>query len=317
MKITDMAMIALIVFFPIVLKMELDTITQSHANEYREVYNYVIEAAAEDATRSLINRNNSSFEDLLNSALNRYYETIYTNFNIENDPVGQEAVKMYFPYQMVIGEDGYYVHVYHESMDTGDVGPHMVNAWMPKVPYSFFDTSANLIINFTLSSYCYVFDADTAQWYEGPRSDMSTLFPASVVFSIANFENVRLKTIVDQVRSALEYYSYMHNQVALKYGYTYQYNIPYIDDDALLNTIKSVSFIGFAQGMPVGTEYYSTYGFGGARISINKKYYGNIINLVSYYHEEGCPLLSSSRKVFVSKKDAASNGYYPCQECRP
>jgi|LSQX01.3.fsa_nt_gb hypothetical protein len=332
MKITDLAIIALVAFMPISIMLDIEQHRQIEAVSWEQVYDEVMYNASEDATIALTQdykKNESQFvgarsstKDIaldLEAAIDRFYETVYINFDIEEDKVSQDSIKAYLPVQMVVDYDGLYIHTW-QSVYNADMGRQETReVWMPKLPFSYYDTANNLILNFTLDDYVYVYDNATAAKHFGTRAEMAARYPVNTFISSTNFDNLRRQTIIDLIQDRLGFYTGRANYLSQVYGEGYIYNIPMVSNDTWNNTIDDISFISFLQGFPLpGTDrIYNTFGYGGSRVSLSRKYIGSTYNGVMYYHEDGCSQIVVTEAVFNSKKEAAKKGYRACPLCKP
>lgn len=331
MKITDIAIIVLFIFLGVSIKLEIDQRKLIQAENLKARYSEIMIAATEDATLSLLLPDSNASEDILklgydkkymevnpnlDKALERFNETMYENMGIENDKVAQDAFKMHVPVKLVVSYDGYYVNAWQEVYNSSTNKYETIEMWSPKKPYSYYEPQNKLVIGFTLDDFIYVYNTQTGITQSGRRSQLSSFYPG-VLFSQATFDNIRRQTIVEYIQKELMVYSVKYNNIAKQMGLGYVYSIPLISEDDWNNTIKDTCFIAFLQGLPVGTESYNTFGFGGTRVVAAKKYYGNSFSGVNYYHEEDCPQAINSNIKFDSRKEAAQKGYYPCPSCKP
>lgn len=331
MKATDLAIIAILIFLGISVKLDIDQRRLIQTEDIKSRYKEIMFNATEDASIALFEPDSAASEDRfsagydtkaieinpnLNKSLTKFYDTLYANMGIVNDPVGQDAFKMYVPVKMVVAYDGLFVNSWQEVFNSSTTKKETVEMWSLKKPYIYYDNQYKLVINFTLDDRVYVFNITTGVWEEGRQQGLYSKYPGKV-FSPANFDNLRRQTIVEALQKELACLTVRYNNIAKSQGIGYQYNIPIIDEDTWNNTIKDVCFIAFLQGLSIGMENYNTFGSGGTRVKAAGKYYGNTICGVKYYHEETCPLLTSKDILFDSRTDAAKQGYYHCGQCNP
>lgn len=316
MKITDFALIFLLAFLPASIGIDVDQHRQIEAESWKQLYDEYICTACEDATVELLRQtgqasqqnvfegaHKSSKDVVLNldHALDRFFETVYINFGIDNNKILQDAMKEYLPVQMVVAYDGLYVHARHNVYNeaTGKMEPR--ESWTSKIPYSYYDKGSEAIgderiVNFTLDKL------------DDEKSD-----------------NIRRETIIRLIQDQLEYYTGRNNYLAEANGLGYVYNIPYISEDSWNNTINDICFIAFLQGIVIpGTDQsYSTYGFGGTKLSLGQKFYGVMeLQYGKCYHRQECDCVVNGmggniEATFNSRKEAARSGYGYCGACRP
>lgn len=331
MKITDLALFVLLIFLGVSIKMDIDQRKLIQAEDLKFRYNEILFAATEDATLSLLQPESSTSEDILklgydkkymeinpnlNKALERFYETLYENMGIENDKVAQDAFKIHVPVKIVAAYDGFYVNAWLDVYNSSTGRKEIIEMWSPKKPYSYYDSHNGLVVNFTLDDFVFIYNIHTGAVQSGRMSGFSSTYPG-LLFSQTHFDSIRRQTIVECIQKELEYYSVKYNNIAKQLGLGYVYSIPLIKEDDWNNTIKDTCFISFLQGLPVGMRSYNTFGFGGTRVVAAKKYYGNTIGGVDYYHMEACSQLTGSNIKFDSRKEAAQKGFYPCPFCKP
>jgi hypothetical protein len=342
MKITDFALIFLLAFLPFSIAADIEQHRQIEALAWEQVYDEILYNASEDATIELVrnfglnsgtnrgadysdryfegvHRSPKDIELNLPAAMERFLETVYINFGVEDDKVGQDSLKAYLPVQMVVGYDGLHIHTW-QNVYNGDAARYETReVWMPKIPYSYYDAGGSRTVNFTLDDFAYVFDHSTANWVWDKRDRLAAVYPVDLFTSAVNFDNIRRQTIVQLIQSQLEYYTSRANYLSQVYGQGYIYNIPMVSEDTWNNTIDDVCFISFLQGFTIpGTDkIYNTFGFGGTRVTLTDKYVGSTYNGVMYYHKESCSRISAVEQTFNSKKGAAAAGYRQCPLCKP
>ncbi len=334
MKITDFAILFLLAFLPFSVSADMEQHRQIEALSWEQVYDEVMYNASEDATIVLVrdfgmNSANRYFEGAhkslkdielnLPAAMDRFLETAYINFGVEEDKIGQDSLKAYLPVQMVVGYDGLYIHSWQGVYNTDTAGYETREVWMPKIPYSYYDTVSNLTINFTLDDFAYVFDHSTAARAQDKRGRLAAAYPVNLFTSAVNFDSIRRQTIIELIQTQMAYYTSRANYLSQVYGQGYIYNIPMVSEDTWNNTIDDICFISFLQGFTIpGTDkIYNTFGFGGTRVTLTNKYTGSTYDGVQYYHKDGCSRIGLTEGTFNTKKQAASEGYRACPLCRP
>lgn len=148
----------------------------------------------------------------------------------------------------------------------------------------------------------------------------------------SEFHRIRRETIINLIQETLQEEINEHNTYAKMFGSTYNFQLPEIVNDEWTNSINDISVMSFIQGMPIGTnEYYNNYALSGSRIIQTEYYYGTrVIDAAgiekTYYHSYDCPLIADFHtgvddcdvdNIFITREQAAQNGYYPCATCRP
>jgi len=322
MKITEVAIFAFILLFPFSLAMDYNQKSSIAAIETKQIYEQALRTACEDATKALLTSSDEDGETMdklknpnLHVALERFNETMYINLNLKGDKAGQDALKSFLPIKLVVAYDGYFLHVWENVID--NMGrQQVVDTWLPKKPFVYYEERTNLIFNFTVTDYVSIYDVSTGTYNEGKRADMELLYPASVVLKNINFDNIRRQTIIESINNDLELYSMKYNYLAKKFGFGYKFLIPIVSEDDWNNTVDGITFMAFLQGMPVPNldTQINTYAFCASSMKEIRFYYGTN-DMV--YHKEDCPLLINESIRFQNRKDAANEGYYPCGICKP
>ncbi len=152
--------------------------------------------------------------------------------------------------------------------------------------------------------------------------------PASI------FHETRRNVIMTTIREVLQEEVNSHTAYASLMGSTYDFRLPEISNDDWTNSINDISVMAFIQGLPIGiNKYYNNYALGGAKI-VNASYlYGYSDGSVKYYHDENCPIVQAllaldmddpanqaeinKWMIFLNRVEAATEGYFPCNQCRP
>ncbi|MCW3793934.1 hypothetical protein OM416_20275 [Paenibacillus sp. LS1] len=332
MKITNFAVLAIIIILPFIIINTFNIEAQKKALFLETRYNAAIDAATQDATLMLLNNASQGSESLYESAKNvrvnkeaaaeAFFQTMYLNFDVQDDPYAQGTLNRYVPALVVIGYDGYYILSEKEFADaTGQKA--LKHVWSVKKPYSYKDEKGNLI-SFTLDDYVTMFDPTTKELKKGylfdVNSDSGQKFVAemwngntsSLIQDPKRFDTVRRSTIVSLIQQDLQYEINKHNTLVKRYGVTYTFTLPSIDQEEWNNTVDDVGVLSFVQGIPVGTEYYNNYALGGARIIQKPSIVGITANGIKYYYDRtACKSSYVTEETFTSKKEAAQEGYHP------
>lgn len=351
MKIIDFAVMFCFIFTGVSISIDISQRKIIQAENLKVNYNEVMFMATEDAAVALNEPvEEADFEEYaegysskykgtlnLDKALECFHKTFYLNMGVENNKVAQDEIRQHLPVKIVVANDGYYVNAIEEVFDLNGK-KELCEIWLPKKPFSYFDKDSELVINFTLTDYVYIFDTKKGSYHQGKASEMVELYPKaklfkdmdvlfdSLEFEKTNFDLTRKQTIIDMIRKDLELYTVRHNNIAKASGKSYSFNIPYITSDQWENTIKNTCFIAFLQGFPMGIEDYNTYGFGGSQIIETDLIYATGEAYKNgVYHLPGCakvmisqiPEESNVTDSFYKKNEAASFGYHPCKICKP
>ncbi len=153
--------------------------------------------------------------------------------------------------------------------------------------------------------------------------------------SASIFHQTRRNVIMTTIREVLQDEINSHTSYASLMGSTYDFRVPEISNDDWTNSINDISVMTFIQGLPIGiNKYYNNYALGGAKI-VNASYlYGyNSGGAAKYYHDEDCEDVRAlfaldmddpanaaevnKWTIFLNRVEAATQGYFPCNKCKP
>lgn len=324
MKITNWAILFVCIFIPFFLIMDFRTSDLESVSELNHQYTIALRTAAQDAGVILSMNEMQEYETEYRSikffkvnkelAIDTFFMTLYLNFGVERDPIGQGALAAYVPAIVVLDYDGYYLYTMTEYTDTNGeiIYKHM---WRPKKPYAFADSAGNSI-NFTLDEYVHAYDATTQKWVQGFRYDLQGQTYIPLLNDESSFETLRKSIIVKSIQDDLAYFINKHNEYATRNGIHYSFKLPEIAQEDWVNSINDIGIMAFIQGIPVGDQYYNSYAFGGGRLMKKVVINGGIDDTtgLKYYYQSDCAYSYRVEEKFDSKKDAAAEGYYP-REC--
>jgi len=320
MKITNFVIVFVLILFPFYIINNIN-VNHNRQNSIQEIrYNRAIDTATQDAAKSLfINAKQSDeaqYESLKRLRINKeeaietFFNTLYLNFNVFNDPVGQGVIQGYVPVVIIVGYDGYYV--YHMDEYKNAAGQkELKHVWSPKKPYAHEDKNGNTY-SFTLDEFVTVNRNSDQTWLEGFRGEINAASGIALLNDPNTFDQVRRSTIVNALQKDLEYYINKYNNYAKRNGVAYTFTLPLISQEEWNNTVNDVGVLSFVQGIPMGERYYNNYALGGSRIVKKPLYNGIIANGRKYYYSQNsCTSSFTTEEVFTSQKDAAASGYIP------
>lgn len=324
MKMGKLIILFVIISLPffIMNSIKTDQIRKSNSLELR--YNRVVDTATQDAAKILIMNAKQSHEAKYESfkdvrinkeeAVQTFLNTMYLNFGVFNDRVGQGVIDSYIPIIAIVGYDGY--DLYYMDQYVNESGQHIFkHVWSPTKPYAYADSAGNSY-SFTLDDYVTVNRATDQSWIEGYRGEIASSAHIPFLNDADTFEQVRRSTIVNSIQQDLEYNINEYNNYAKKIGVSYTFTLPLISQEQWNNTIDDMGVIAFVQGIPMGTGYYNNYALGGSRVLKMAEYRGIIANGRKYYYaSNACTSTAPTVETFFSAKDAASKGYIPI-DCR-
>jgi hypothetical protein len=283
-------------------------------------YNRAIDTATQDAAKALITNatqgEESQYESLKRVRINKeeavqtFFNTMYVNFGVFHDPVGQGVIQSYVPVIVIVGYDGYYIYHMDEYVNASGQR-ELKHVWSPKKPYAHADQYGNTFA-FTLDDYVIVNRNSDQRWFEGFRGEISSAAAIPLLNDASTFDQVRRATIVNAIQQDLEYYINNYNNYAKRNGVAYTFTLPLISQEQWNNTINDVGVLSFVQGIPMGEKYYNNYALGGSRVVKKPVYNGIIANGRKYYYStNSCTSSYTTQEVFTTEKDAANSGYIP------
>ncbi|HEY8422120.1 MAG TPA: hypothetical protein VIL05_10320 [Thermoclostridium sp.] len=319
MKITDSAVLFVIIALPFAFMMRIKTNNLQNVEYKNILLNRYLDTAVEDASNAMIIRGiNDRITISKEKAVEAFYQTLYANLNITGDNTAKQRLNAFIPVIVIIDYDGYWIY----SMETytgmnGEKIQEML--WKPKKPYVY--EKDGLVYLFTLDDYTTVLDIAAAKFYEGQREVIVQSLPDDEIIQDGElFEQVRKRTIAESIRSDVNTAINEHNKYAKLFGITYQFNPPSISDDDWQRNIEDIGILSFFQGIPIGLggERFNSFALGAARVIRKRLYYieqGE--NGLYYYHRENCSDVSLKDKVYDSREECALKGALPCGKCNP
>lgn len=324
MRITNFAIAFVLIFIPFYIVLDMRTSAMSKVIQLEDQYDAALKTASQDAAM-VLNTNvlqeyeagyqsNKFFNANKELAVDAFYRTLYLNFNVQNDPVGQGALASYVPAIIVVDYDGYWIYAMSEYTDA-DGSPVYKHMWRPKKPYAFTDDNGNTF-NFTLDNYLRVYDARSRVWHEGFRQDLVGKTNVSLIDDAQSFEQKRRSIIVSSIQEDLAYFIDKHNEYASRNGISYTFTLPQIPQEEWTNSIDDIGVMAFIQGIPMGDQFYNSYAFGSGRLVRNESIIGAVDDAtgMKYYYRSSCSFPYRAEETFDSEKDAAAAGYFP-KEC--
>jgi hypothetical protein len=333
MKITNFAIIFVILVFPFLVINDLKIKEEKFALNNKLRYNAAIEAAVQDAAAALTINSSQAYEAGYESAkkyrankeeaLQAFLKTLSLNFDVDGDTIGMNTLLRYIPAIVVIDYDGYWIYTPQEYTNERNE-TEFTHVWLPKKPFAYHDRFGNSL-NFTLDDYVTVYDRTCNKWMEGrrdalrydpskPRCDQVNIPLINEIADDADgdeFDQVRRNTIVRLIQEDLAYYINTYNISAKKLGMTYTFTLPAMSEEDWTNTVDDIGFLAFIQGIPLGDGYYNNYALGGSRIVKTPPIYGTTLNGFKYYYRATCGFNYTTQETFTTEREAAAAGYLP------
>jgi len=321
MKITDWAMIFVLIASPYLWVLHLHTGDLREAHQLQLRYTSALRTAVQDAAHALNLNELQYYETGYGSAkfmrtdkeeaLSAFIETLSIHLGIENDPIAQRAMLAYIPVIAVIEYDGFSIYAVHESKEAGTGESDLSHRWRPKKPYVYTDQSGNSIA-FTLDNRVTAYESRSGGWLRGRQSELSLATAIPLLQDAEAFEQVRRATIVRTIEENIAGYMNRHNEYAARIGVNYLFTLPALSQEDWTNTLNDIGVIVFVQGIPVGDRYYNNYAFGGGRLVQSKLLVGGIdvTTGLHYVFREGCPPRYRIEQAFTNRRDAAAKVYF-------
>jgi len=325
MKITNFAILFVLIICPLLVFQGYDLLAQKNVQEKTNTYDRALTIAVQDAAKELT-FSRISTDDKYESGkklviepdkvVDTFLKTMYINFGVEGDPTAESRLMSYIPAVLITDYDGYYVYTSDSYIKAGVV--EQSHVWRNKKPYTYADSQGNSI-SFTLDDYVYVYQKSSNTFFEGRFGSLKNNSSISVPLlkgSLETFEQVRRTSIVDALQKDLEYTINNHTQYNSQNGVMYTFTLPLVGQEEWLNTVNDVGVLAFVQGIPLGTGYYNNFAFGGGRIKPTEQIYAVGQGANKYYFRSRCMntlgySFSDVIESFQSQKDAANKGYKP------
>ncbi|KAB3525461.1 hypothetical protein [Alkaliphilus serpentinus] len=318
MKITDFAILFVIITLPFNILLGIKTANLNNGLYKSLEMNRIIDTAVEDGVSQLVTVGGDK-EITLNKerAMEAFFNSLFLNMDVVGDEIAQKKILGYIPAMVIVDYDGIYL-LTNQEYTAADGYKEIKPIWKPKVPYSYSDGS--YIYSFSLDDYIEIYDIANNRILKGLQGDLKAEIPSDIIQQDELFENVRRRTIIEAIKREVNHSINNHNLIAHQFGITYSFTLPVIDDEDWHKTLDDVGMLVFFQGLPIGIggQRYNNYALGGARVVKGQHYYQQVNpNGITYYHKEGCPFLLTKEELVDSRREAARGGAFPCRECWP
>lgn len=320
MKITDWAILFVLIAGPLLLIGGWNTDQLREANRLQIRYSTALRTAAHDAGSVLHQNELQSYESGYGStkflrsdkkaALETLLNTLSLNLGIADDPLARKALLSYIPAVVVIEYDGYSVYAV-EEFASEDGTPLAEHRWKPKKPFVYHDTNGNSI-SFTLDSRVTFIDPVSGESVAGLLQELEHTTPIPLLQDARKFEQVRRSVIVRSIEDDLARVVNLHNEIYRKLGVKYTFTLPTISQEEWDNTINDTGVLVFLQGIPVGDRFFNSYALGGGRLLKKGPVYGGTdpSSGMKYASSVRCSFPYSVEEVYSNARDAASAGYF-------
>lgn len=237
---------------------ELATIAQLQIQ-----YNQLLDNATEAAMNQLIEVDNGKERIFdLNEVVETFFRDLAICFGKGEHKAFQEKMKQYVPVIAFALEDG--VQFYYQTVDqTGK----LVAKWSTCFPYIYED--GTFLYAVTMTENLKILNQEKQVIAEGNYHDLAKQYAATFLQSEKKYDQIRRRTIVDQIIKQLTAYINRYNRVGKQLGIQYHFALPVIPKESWYNTVDHISIFVFLQGYPYpcsGTMTYQKYCFAGAKI---------------------------------------------------
>lgn len=359
MKTTDFAMIFVAIILPIIIVVYVDISFMLKAEEQRLYYTNIINSAINDATY-VMKTVEGEEQDIdygysgqtekkvaINArvAVDKFYESLYDNFEIHGDNTSEAYIKNHIPALAVVDYNGVYIYSIDEYIDAETNEKHIGYILKPKRYYTYtyaiqgneiipgedienFETSNTVTVIFTMDNYISVVNDDgtLTGFYLEDYNNNSPLFLNNDTIAEKIIQHLKLKrseTISNIVSQEMSFAVNNHNMFS---EVDYEFVFPAIGLSDWEEMINNVGIIAFVQGINIGIDNldYVAHGISGLRVSTRYFVSQATTNTtaLNYYHSTTeCTAYTASYKnydgYYMDKIEAATAGYYPCPVCKP
>jgi len=318
MKITDLAIIFILITIPFLITTKIKRDYLQSASEQSIMYNRILDTATEDAIGVYTN------DEDINRALAKatFFKTLKVNFEMPDTALSTIQLSQYVPAMVSIEKDGFSVLAQSEYINvSGDKERRLI--WQPKEPYSF--KKNNYIYRFYLEDHLEIYTVDLDKFYKGSYESLKnkSVLADTILSDRGQYNAIKNRTIIDKIQKSLNYHINEYNDITKSFGISYEFYLPTITKDDWDNSISDVSLLVFFQGLPLGSRgnFYNNYAFSGSRIIKSKLYYisEDLSTGRKTYHDKSCEMIESNPfsdyEIFRKKFDAAKAGIFPCDLC--
>ncbi|MEK3823828.1 hypothetical protein [Paenibacillus sp. FSL K6-1558] len=320
MKITELSIVFILIFFPLFYILSFHTQDAQEANELAYRYKTALQTAVMDAGAVMHQNEKQHAEAGYDSAkfvkadkelaLTTFTQTMALNMGIQDDKEAIQHMFNYIPAIVVLDYDGYYIFAKETEM-TGELENSYRHVWSPKKPYTYSDSDGNSI-NFTLEGYVYAYDAGAEKWIEGFQQELASNSTIPLLQDSTTFEQVRRSRIVTRIQEELADVINRHNEFARRNGVAYLFTMPLVSQEDWYNSINDTGIMAFIQGIAVGGQKINNYAIGGGRLVKKTAIIGGIDpeTGIKYHYPATCNPGFRAEEVFTTARQAAARGYF-------
>ncbi len=354
MRLTDFALIFVAIFLPVVIIVYVNISFLVKSEKQEMYYKNLMNSAVQDAVSSMKQVENEDenidygYSGIVdnkvsinaNMAVNTFFNSLSSSFNINNNTMSLEHLKMYIPVVAVLDYDGIYIHSAEKDITTGNT----IFVTKPKVKYMHTYTSGSLTyeVTFTMDDYIYLTRYRSNGEIYDTRSFYLTDSKMNGVLGnnakIKELESIRTATIARIAMQEISYAVNKHNDFARLTGIKYSFQFSVASDEEWYETMDGIGMIAIIQGISLGNRYLNYKAYSASDLVSANKYYlskgvvsesGTDISYLArnlYHMSNECKAYLSWKNhteeklvpaFYINRAEAATQGYYPCPICKP
>jgi hypothetical protein len=340
MKLSQLSILFVGILLLMLLSTDIRTDNLEAIAETKNDMDFYMNKAMESAAKALLQVDATTGKEILDKdkAADTFFSSMYASLGILSDPVAQENFRAYVPVIAVPTRDGYYL-MYNDNFVGTDGYTYISRRWTEKIPYSYEDDY--FIYKFTMDTDMVLYDKNNiidatglTKMYRVNASDIRSLSEyASLRTAVGannflmkeeSFSLVRQQAIISHMEDELSWYISRHNDIAKRYGITYQFTLPVANTSEWAKTMEGPSIIVIFQGRPLiedKEKVYNRMAFSGSGIVKDRVYYIEQHGWYYLYHREGCLKLVGNINVrdehYYSVEECAELGAFACDICDP
>lgn len=266
MRPTNLGLLFSVILVCFIVIDDIKTMEIAQLSNMQIKYNNALDNAVFDAMTGLVELD-SGREKVINKeeAVKQFFSSVAINFGIMEAPNLKKMLINYVPVIGIIVDDGFYL--YHSSMEIEKGELLGDKSFTGKIRYE--KEWEDYLLYYTLSDYVSVINKKTGERLEGDYHDVYQVYPLEILANSQTFEEERRKSIIQLLTKTISYYIVEHNRIAKRWGITYEFSLPVIEEEEWYRTIDDISMIAFFQGYPYGNHisgYYNRVVISGARL---------------------------------------------------
>lgn len=335
MKLHHYSILFAAISLVIVLLLDIQTSTTKAVLEEQNQVEHNLSTAVDEGVHALAQ--SYTKRELIGSrqhAVERFFRTLYANFELLSDPIAQQTMRQYIPLIITTEQNGIYAYFHDLQIEEGIEVVRM--QWSERYPYVYEDK--DFIYTFTWGDTVKLYDVHhiitkedespyiELDYHEFSTSDryasFRTKYPNHFLLEEQSFYLVRQDAMIKTIEKIMEYYLNEYNHIAKQYGITYEVSLPTLDVSELTRSIEQPSMIVIFQGYPLKNtnRMFHRIAIAGARIQLEELYGIEEKGWYKLYHRWTCdawiPMEHSvNGRTYDSILDCVKEGAYACEIC--